>query len=173
PNNVVKYPLLVRLGAANAAIFTQAGANGASLRFTKADGTTRLPHSVDHWDPVGQSAAIWVLADTVYGNTVEGVDMRMYWGKVGAADSSKAAAVFDTANGLRAVRHLSESASPSSDATEVATEATWESEPTGVPGLIGNAVDLANPTGDVGRYLNADYNETNNIFKPNATDGLT
>src|SRR5690606_6889848 len=115
PNNVVKYPLLVRLGAANAAIFTQAGANGASLRFTKADGTTRLPHSVDHWDPVGQSAAIWVLADTVYGNTVEGVDMRMYWGKVGAADSSKAAAVFDTANGFRAVWHLGESASPSVD----------------------------------------------------------
>src|SRR5690606_23383984 len=104
--NVAKYPLLVRLGSSEAAVFNQAGANGASLRFTKANGTTRLPHSVDHWDAANQTAAIWVLVDTVYANNAKGADIRMYWGKPGAADSSRPGMVFDTANGFVAVWHL-------------------------------------------------------------------
>lgn len=100
---VGKYPLLVRLGPGEADVFTQAGANGASLRFTTPNLLTRLPHSIDHWDVANQSAAIWVLVDSVSANNAKGVDIRMLWGKADAADSSKASSVFTKDNGFLAV----------------------------------------------------------------------
>jgi hypothetical protein len=106
-NDVTKYPLLVRFGAADSAIFNQAGPGGASLRFTKPNGTTRLKHEIDTWNPITRTGAVWVLMDTVKGNDSSNA-LRLYWGNGAAADSSNGAAVFDTANGFEAVFHLSE-----------------------------------------------------------------
>lgn len=159
PQNVLSYPMLVRLGPSDAAIFNQAGANGASLRFTRANGTTRLPHSIDHWDAAGQSAAIWVLADTVFGNNAQGVDFRMFWGKVGAPDSAKASAVFDTTNGFVAVWHLGggngTAARPNSvTGGNPAVPANFASGYAPIKGAIGSADTLTGGNRDGGTWLN-------------------
>jgi hypothetical protein len=101
---LVKFPLLVRLGTADSAIFNASQANGADIRFTKLDNTTRLQHEIDTWDKANKRAAVWVLIDTAYGNS-SGSRLMMHFGNANVADSSKASAVFDSAN-YAAVFHL-------------------------------------------------------------------
>lgn len=130
------FPLLVRLAAADSAVFSAAKPDGADLRFTKANGT-RLHHQIESWDSTGRAAAVWVLMDTVKGNTVN-QQLRMHWGKTDAPDSSRGAAVFDTANGYVAVWHMTGSGD-ASDAT--ANGLTAVGPPGGIPvaaaGLLG------------------------------------
>jgi biopolymer transport protein ExbB len=104
PGTVRNFPVLIRLSVADSAIFTAAKAAGADLRFTKPNGT-RLQHQIESWSATAKTAAIWVRVDTVRGNTANQV-LRMHWGKSDAADSSRGAAVFDTANGFVAVWHM-------------------------------------------------------------------
>lgn len=101
---VTNFPVLVRLGAADSAVFAAARPGGIDLRFTKENGV-RLPHQIESWDATSRAAAIWVKADTVRGSTSMQV-VRMHWGKADAADSSRAAAVFDTAHGFVGVWHM-------------------------------------------------------------------
>lgn len=99
------FPLLIRLGAADSAVFAQSKGNGADIRFTKLDNATRLQHSIDYWDSASRQAAIWVLLDTVHPKSL-GSRLRMHWGNAAASDSSKPNAVFDSANGYIAVWHM-------------------------------------------------------------------
>src|SRR6185295_11505385 len=103
--NVFNFPVLVRLGAADTAIFAQAAGNGSDIRFSKSNLTVHLSYQIEKWDSAGKSAAIWVLVDTILGN-INNQRIRMHWGKSGAADSSNGAAVFKTANGFQAVWHM-------------------------------------------------------------------
>jgi hypothetical protein len=128
PGTVRNFPLLVRLGTADSAVFTAARAGGADLRFTKSNGA-RLPHQIESWNAAGRTAAIWVRVDTVRGATAN-QPLRMHWGKSDAADSSRAAAVFDTANGFVAVWHM-DGAANAADATANGLAAVAG---TGVPG---------------------------------------
>ncbi len=127
---VAKFPLLVRLTPAQADVFAQAAANGADIRFTKADGVTRLPHQRERWDATNKLAEFWVLVDSVKANSQSNV-IQMYWGKSGAADSSSGTQVFATANHFQAVFHLNENAG------DTAQDATGKFR--GVP--IGTAAD--------------------------------
>jgi biopolymer transport protein ExbB len=112
---LVKFPVLVRLDSTHAAVFTQAKAGGADLRFTKANNTTRLPHQIDSWNATARTAAIWVLADTIPASRSNHA-LRLHWGNASAADSSNGAQVFDTSNAFQAVWHMSGSANET-DAT--------------------------------------------------------
>ncbi len=102
--NQVDFPLLVRLGADQADVFATALATGADIRFAKPDGT-HLRYQVENWDKTNQEAEIWVLVDTLLGNSST-QSLRMYWNNPQAADSSDGAGVFDTANGFKGVWHL-------------------------------------------------------------------
>ena len=102
---VLKFPLLVRLDSTNAAIFTQAKAGGADLRFTKTNNTTRLPHQIESWNATARTAQIWVLVDTIPVNR-SNYALRIHWGNSSAADSSNGALVFDTTNSFQAVWHM-------------------------------------------------------------------
>ena len=94
--DVVGFPLLVRLDSSNFNMgFAQARSGGVDIRFTKAGDAVRLPHQIERWDSVGKRAEVWVLVDTVKGNSRTQF-IRMHWGKGDAADSSRGAAVFDT-----------------------------------------------------------------------------
>src|SRR5690606_5078167 len=84
---VTKFPVLVRLGTADSAVFNAAHATGKDVRFTKMDNTTRLPHQIDHWDNAGKSAAVWVLVDSVIGNN-NTQSIRMHWGNASASPLS-------------------------------------------------------------------------------------
>jgi hypothetical protein len=122
---VLNFPVLVRLGAADSAIFTAAKAGGADIRFDKLSGT-HLPYQIENWDAAGRSAAIWVLMDTVKGNS-SAQNVRMRWGNAGAFDSSSGTAVFDTAKGFKAVWHFSEGTA--SDSARDATANKLNAEP--------------------------------------------
>ncbi len=103
--NVVNVPVLVRFDATQAAVFTGAGPQGASLRFTKTDGTTLLKHEIDHWDATAQKGAVWVLVDTVKGNLAN-QEIWMHFGNSTATTVSNAHGVFSEANGFVSVFHL-------------------------------------------------------------------
>jgi Concanavalin A-like lectin/glucanases superfamily/Domain of unknown function (DUF2341) len=138
--NVTGFPVLVRLGAADSAIFTQALSTGADLRFTKANNTTRLPHQIESWNAAGRTAAVWVLVDTVYGNR-NAQYIRMHWGNASAADSSRSTQVFRTAAGFQAVWHMSGATDVANenDATGNAFTATAVNNPMPAAGVVGGA----------------------------------
>jgi hypothetical protein len=101
-SDLARFPLLIRLGADNADVFSQSRGSGADLRFSAADGSP-LAYQIEQWDGAGKQAAVWVSAD-IKGNSK--VTLRMYWNKAGAADSSDGAAVFGKVRGYQAVWHL-------------------------------------------------------------------
>jgi hypothetical protein len=104
---VVDFPLLVRLDSANFN-FSQASGSGQDIRFAKAD-LTPLPYQIEEFNNKARSAALWVRADTVYGNT-SAQFITILWGNPSASSQSDGAAVFDTANGFAGVWHLGEAA---------------------------------------------------------------
>jgi biopolymer transport protein ExbB len=124
--NVDGFPALVRLHSGNFN-FNQAGRNGGDLRFAKSD-STPLPFEIERWDSLAGHAEVWVKIDTVFGAS-DRQFMTMYWGApaadpAGSINSASSpppgeAAVFDTANGVQGVWHLSDAENDSiRDATE-------------------------------------------------------
>lgn len=101
--SVLSFPVLVRLTAPDFP-FAQALGNGQDLRFGKPDGTA-LPFEIDRYDSAAGLADVWVLADTVKGNS-KGALMKVYWGKPAAPAASAPGQVFSRANGFAAVWHL-------------------------------------------------------------------
>jgi hypothetical protein len=136
PGNVLNFPVLVRFGAADSVLFTQAKAGGADLRFTKTNNTTRLPHQIETWNATTRSAAVWVLVDTVKGNAAQ--SFRLHWGNAAAADSSNGPQVFKPSNGFQAVWHMNGTANET-DASGNGNLATVNGAPASVNGYIGTA----------------------------------
>lgn len=101
--DVISFPVLVRLTAADFP-FAQARGNGQDIRFSKPDGTA-LPFEIDSYDSAAGTAAIWVLADTVKGDS-KGTLLRLHWGNPAAAAASEPGKVFSRSNGFAAVWHL-------------------------------------------------------------------
>lgn len=145
---VTNFPLLLRLTSANADVFSQAATTGTDIRFTKANGTTRLRYQIERWNAGGQAAEIWVLMDTVYGNN-SSQSVRMYWGKSGAADSSNGASVFQTANGFQGVWHMGGGSNTANeaDASGNGFTATQSGSPTDTVGTIGRSRKVASFNG--------------------------
>jgi hypothetical protein len=167
---VTKYPVLVRFSAPE--MFTGSApslANGADIRFTKADGTTDLPFQIDHWTTgAGGSGAAWVLLDSVPANKDTAYSFRVYWGKAGATTMSNPAGTFVPANGYQAVFHLNK---PSGNDTDAArgyagvTTGTFSGQ-----GLIGNALTFnSDGSGSADETSATDYL----TFSPGATDPLS
>lgn len=101
--SVKRFPVLVRLDSAHFP-FAEALGKGQDFRAAGMDGKP-LPYQIERWDSTAAKAEIWVLADSVAGNGWNKA-FKLLWGKADAADSSNAAAVFDTADGWAAVWHL-------------------------------------------------------------------
>jgi hypothetical protein len=103
--NVYDFPVLVRLTSGNFD-FSNAKSDGSDIRFAKSDGTT-LPYEIERWDVAAAHAEVWVRIDTVYAfNDTQHI--TMYWGNPLAARATNGPAVFDTADGFKAVYHLSD-----------------------------------------------------------------
>jgi hypothetical protein len=112
--DVYNFPILIRLDSNFD--FTHTLPEGGDLLFTDS-GNTSLPFEIEHWDADGQSAAIWVLMNTVFGNNST-QSITMYWGNSDAASAANSKAVFDTAAGFQGVWHLADSEGDSiADAT--------------------------------------------------------
>jgi len=136
--NVNGFPVLVRLNSNNFN-FSQAKANGADIRFAKAD-NSRLAYEIERWDSANGAAEVWVKVDTVYGNDSSHV-ITMYWGNINATSESNGKVVFDTASGFQGVWHLDESTgAPAADATSNHYDGTPSlAPPVAVPGMICSA----------------------------------
>lgn len=106
-DTIYDFPLLIRLNPKNFPFFSQIRPGGADVRFSKSDGTD-LSYQIEHWvdnSDDNDSAAIWVLMDTIYGDN-SSQNITMFWGRAGATDSSDAGTVFQNDRGFIAVYHL-------------------------------------------------------------------
>ncbi len=131
--NVAKFPLLVRLTEENFP-FSQAQSSGADIRFTRSD-TLTLPCEIERWDPVSGLAEVWVLVDTVFGDSSQSI--TMYWGNPDAVSRSNGAEVFDTASGFAGVWHLGERSGDVQDATGNGVKGSRAGNLQQVEGMIG------------------------------------
>ncbi len=160
---VVKFPLLVRLDSTNASLFTQSKSDGADIRFTKTNNTTRLPHQIESWNATARTAAIWVLVDTIPAER-NNVALRIHWGNATAADSSNAARVFDTTNSFQAVWHMAGTTNES-DATLNAYTATQNGTPPSAPGAVGSGRVVTS-----GNYFRAGGTASGKLNFPEGSD---
>lgn len=157
------FPLLVRVNATHADVFTSSKGKGADIRFVRGTPMRRLPHQVERWDSAGKLAEFWVLVDSVPAGGV--TDIKLLYNKTGAADSSQnrgGRAVFDTGNGFVSVWHFGDStgADPRPNQIKGAPTALLKNfgmptveDPTPVPytpkaGIIGFADSLRGGAGD-------------------------
>lgn len=168
-SDVDKYPLAVQLDATNFD-FSQAQPMGTDVHFEKMDGTA-LPHSIEHWDAAGKTAALWVKLDKVVGN-MAGQAIRMVWGVPGAAATADSKAVFSTADGFYGVWHLDEDGNTTAGGYKDAS--AHEAHGTGVNMIagsrvaarIGKGIDLDNPSGqNTARWVRVD-GEKATAFNP-------
>jgi hypothetical protein len=164
---VTRFPLLVRLTAANSgSLFTQASAGGEDVRFTALSGTI-LPHEIEYWNASAQQAAIWVLVDTVRGLST--TNIRMHWGRPGIASASNGPAVFETSNGFVGAWHLGNAtgANPRPGSVAGSPNAIVRNAAAPVTGIIGLAETLGpmpgfegQPSSNVnGRYIDLGRNQ--------------
>ena len=127
--SVEGFPLLLRLDKASFD-FTQTQPAGADIRVS-ANGKP-LPYQIDQWDAATGTAAIWVKIPKIQGNTQQ--EIKLHWGKPGAASESNGAAVFGADNGYASVIHM---ADPLKD--EVGTVTPADGGTTTAAGVVGSA----------------------------------
>ena len=144
--NQVNFPVLVRLTKGNFD-FSKALKNGQDIVCRKPDGTV-LPHEVEQWDSLNGVAAVWVKADTVFGNDSAHFINLSAGEDLGTAQSNPSA-VFDTANAFCGVWHLNENpaggAGTIKDRTALGNNGTSYGTMTAadqVPGIIGNGMNF-------------------------------
>ena len=112
--DLVNFPVLIRLTAADSLVFKKSQKNGQDIRFSKYNGI-HFPYQIEQWDSAGKTASIWVKVDTVKANDSTKTAypngyLNMYCGKAAASDSSSGTSVFNATNYYSAVWHLSEEA---------------------------------------------------------------
>ncbi len=110
PNNVYNFAILIRLDPSNFSGFSQALLQGADIRFSKGNYSVHLPYQIERWvDGTGynDTAVIWVLLDTVLGNSTSQA-IVMHYGKTGATSQSNGPSVFTAAGHYKATLHLCE-----------------------------------------------------------------
>ena len=122
------FPLLVRLHK-DFFNFSQAKANGEDIRFSTST-STPLAYQIEEWDPANGNASIWVRIPTIKGNARQ--EVKLYWGKAGAASESNGSAVFNESNGYLSVWHMND---PVND--EVGTLESKDTGTTPSSGMIG------------------------------------
>ncbi len=97
--SVYDIPILVRLDSTHSGILDNESAEQIRIYRNK----DALPVRVESWDRSAQSAALWVLVDTVRGHAT--TELIMYWGEV-PSEQMPEVEVFDTAHGFTGVYSL-------------------------------------------------------------------
>jgi len=161
-NNVMNFPVLLRLNTNNFSDFSHTKPLGADIRFAKTNGQ-HIPYQIEQWfDNTGNtdSALIWVKIDTVYGNN-NLQSFVMYWGKSDAVDSSSGSAVFSSAANFKAVYHCNDNSGSLLDATANNYTGT-------------GAGNIARAGGDIGYGQtldgSGDYADMGNVMNPGTSN---
>ncbi len=164
--NQINFPVLVRLISNGATSSNTPGfsANGLNdIRFSKSNYTQGFPYQIDYLSPTLDTAAIWVLVDTVYANSASQT-MVMHYGNASAQSESNGNAVFDTGKtGYRDVWHLGEAGNNTAggykDATVHGANGTGTNMVGGTSdtaGVIGKAQSFNGST----QFITMGYNTT-------------
>ena len=108
----IDFPVLIRLNPGVSDLdFSSIRDSGQDIRFGRlVNGTVKhLPYEIERWTRTdgNDTAEIWVLVDTLKGN--DSTEIRMYYGRISAIDSSNSALVFDTSKGFLGVYHFAPS----------------------------------------------------------------
>lgn len=139
--SLTSFPVLVRLaGDPDLAAFARP--DGFDLLFTAADGTTKLAHEIERFDPLTGALIAWVNVPSLKSNT--NTQLFLYFGNAGSPDQQSAAAVWDT--GYVGVWHLGETAGTAvADSTSFARTGTKVAATTPAPvsGMIGGGQSFA------------------------------
>jgi hypothetical protein len=109
-HNVYNFAVLIRLNPSNFPGFSKVLLQGADIRFSKSNYSQHLPYQIERWvDGAGynDTAVIWVLLDTVFGNSTS-QSLVMHYGKTGAISQSSGPSVFTAAAHYQAALHLGE-----------------------------------------------------------------
>ncbi len=146
--SVEEFPLLVRLHR-DWFDFSEAKSHGEDLRFSSSAGAP-LFHQIEQWDAGAGTASVWVRVPRIQGN--ERQELRVYWGKSDAVDTSNGRAVFNDSNGYLSVWHMN---GPVKD--EVGTLESKDTGTTASVGMIGEARHLAGRQGIFGGDKIPDY----------------
>ena len=137
---VTNFPVLVNLTSSNSAVFAYSRADGFDVRFTNAAGTTDLPFQRQSFNKTAKTAEFWVLVPSVAANPAT-TTIKMYWGNAAATDVQAPTSVFSTANGYKAVWHMSAAAgSNEPDVTGGGYDLVPTASPTITSGAVGAGV---------------------------------
>jgi hypothetical protein len=146
--DVLNYPVAVALNSGSFD-FSQAKPDGSDVRFIESAGGPALAHSIELWDPAGNTALLWVKVGQVFGNR-DSQSIVMEWGNPNAAATSDPRAVFSQADGFVGVWHLGdpsgneEGGYKDSTATEAHATGVNLTAETQADSLLGQGVALKN-----------------------------
>jgi hypothetical protein len=155
--NVENFPLLVRLTGANFD-FSEASGGGEDIRFANASGD-HLKYEIARFDRTSPAAEVWILLDTVKGNT-DTQTITMYWGRPDLTNWSNGAAVFPSSSGYAAVWHLDGVEDATGNGNTLAIHGSTAS-----PGISGNGFYFDGTSG----YLECASNPSLNMASKDLT----
>ena len=90
--DVADFPLLVQM--VDSELQAAAGASGADLIFTDADGITRLDHVIESWNGATGALSAWVSVPLL--SSAIDTQLFLYYGNASADDYQDPEAVFGT-----------------------------------------------------------------------------
>ena len=94
-------------------VFTRAQASGNDILFTAADGTTKLNHEIERFDPTAKVLLAWVRVPSI--SSTVNTDIYMYYGNGSASNQQNVNGTWDS--DFVMVNHLHETGATQRDST--------------------------------------------------------
>ena len=101
-SDLTDFPYLIRIVDAGNPVFTRAQGDGDDLLFTAADGSTKLDHEIEEYDPLGGELYVWVKVPLL--SSANATTLYLYYGNGSAGSQENVPGVWS--NGYEAVYHL-------------------------------------------------------------------
>ena len=128
-SDLVNFPLLVSLTDVALKDTVHAGhvgqADGGDILFTASDGSTKLQHEIESYDPTTGKLVAWVRVPTLEHDV--DTDLYLYYGNGSAADQWNLAGVWDLT--FTGVWHLDEQVTNEASAADVHVDSTSNGHP--------------------------------------------
>jgi len=112
--NLTDFPLLISPTDGSLEFWSGAQANGDDIMFTSSNGTTKLAHQIEKYDPATTQLCVWVKALNVY--SAQPTVLYMYYGNCQAGNQEDKTNVWDNDHGM--VLHMDETSGSHEDSTK-------------------------------------------------------
>ena len=145
--DLTNFPYLVKITDSANPIYSIPQTDGDDILFTAADGTTKLNHEIEKYNPATYELYIWVQVPTISGTL--NTDIYMYYGNGSATSQQSVAATWD--NDFVMVQHLQETSGTHFDSTSQNNDGTPQN---GVVQTATGKIDGADTFDGVNDYVN-------------------